>query len=167
MRSSSNNHSDTATRATEEQNEWYEPYAIRSKPTRSQLRRTQASRSKTTIFCSLGYHDAQHGNARDSTNDETQQPQHTRRFDTCMSCQNPNHTRWRGSCVQKTRSTGQQIGISIQAHQAVKLSSHVCEVCFLMFHCSVFSGIVCHCSVFRNCLHFRYVASQLGCGPIS
>ena len=34
---------------------------------------------------SLGYHDTQHGNTRDSTKDKTQRQQHTRRFDTCLT----------------------------------------------------------------------------------
>ena len=36
-----------------------------------------------SLFCSHAHHDTQHGNTRDSTNDKAQQPQHTRRFDTC------------------------------------------------------------------------------------
>ena len=83
MRSSSNTHGDTATRATEDQNEWYKPYAINSSPTISSSRRTQESLSKSKVFCSHDYHDTQHGSTRDSTDDRTQQPQHTRRFDTC------------------------------------------------------------------------------------
>ena len=56
--SSSNNHSDAA-RATEEQNGWYKPDAIRSKRTRSKLRRTQEAPSKSTVLRSLGYHGTQ------------------------------------------------------------------------------------------------------------
>ena len=56
-----------------------------SKPTKSKLRRTQGPPSKSTFLCSLGYHDTQHGNTRDSTNDKTQQQHHTRRFDTCLT----------------------------------------------------------------------------------
>ena len=83
MGSSISYHSDTATRATEEQNGWCKPYAIRSKPSKSKLRRTQESQSKSTVL--LGYHDTQHGNTHDSTNDKTRQQQHTRRFDTCLT----------------------------------------------------------------------------------
>ena len=102
--------------ATEEQNEWYKPYAIRSKPARFKLRRTQESPSKSTVLCSLGYIDTQHGNTRDSTNDKTQQPQHTR--DSTHVLPKPNRARWRGSCVQTTRSTGQQTGISMARSRA-------------------------------------------------
>ena len=72
-------------RATEVQNGWYKPYATRSKRTKLKLRRTQESPSKTTGLYSLGYHDTQRGNTRDSTNDKTQQQQHTRRSDACLT----------------------------------------------------------------------------------
>ena len=89
-RSSSNSHSDTATRAMEEQNLWYKPYANSLKPaTRSKMRRAQESPSMSTVLCSLGHHDTQHGNTRDPTNDKTQQPQPTRRFDTCLTKTKP------------------------------------------------------------------------------
>ena len=78
-------HGSTASRATEEQNGWYNTHVIRSKPTRSKLRRTQQPPSKSTALCSLGYTDTQHGNTRDFTDDKTQQPQHTRRFDRCLT----------------------------------------------------------------------------------
>ena len=47
-RSSSASHSDTAIRATEEQNEWYTTYATRPKPTESKLRGTQEAPSEPT-----------------------------------------------------------------------------------------------------------------------
>ena len=65
--SSSNNHSDTDTRATDEQNGWYKPYATKSKPTRSKSR-TMESLSKSVVLWSHGDHDTQHGNTLDSTN---------------------------------------------------------------------------------------------------
>ena len=74
-----------STRATEGQNGWCRRYVIRSKPTKSKSRRTQESPSKPTALYSLGYHDTQHGNTRDSTKDKTQRQQHTRRFDTCLT----------------------------------------------------------------------------------
>ena len=58
---------------------------IRSKPTKSKSRRTQESPSKPIAHYSLGYHDTQHGNTRDSTKDKTRRQQHTRRFDTCLT----------------------------------------------------------------------------------
>ena len=84
MRSSNSNHRDTATRATEGQNGWCRRYVIRSK-TKSKSRRTHESPSKPTALHSLGFHDTQHGNARDSTKDKTQRQQHTRRFNTCCT----------------------------------------------------------------------------------
>ena len=38
-----------------------------------------------TAPCSHGYHDAQHGNTRDSTSVKIQQQQHTRRSDTRLT----------------------------------------------------------------------------------
>ena len=60
-------------------------YATRSKRTKSKLRRTQESPSKTTALYSLGCHDTLHGNTRDSTSDKIQQQQRTRRSDTCLT----------------------------------------------------------------------------------
>ena len=77
-KSSNSKHSVTATRVTEV------PYAIKSKRTKSRLRRTQESPSKTTALYLLGYLGMQHGNTRDSTCDKTQQ-QHVRRSDTCLT----------------------------------------------------------------------------------
>ena len=62
-------HSDAATRGTEEQNGRYKRCAVRSKPTRLKWRRIQESPSKSTVL--LFYHHTQHGNTRDSTSDKT------------------------------------------------------------------------------------------------
>ena len=46
---------------------------------------TQESPSTSTVLCSLGYPDTQHGHTRDCTNDKTLQEQHRSRFDTCLT----------------------------------------------------------------------------------
>ena len=86
VKSSTSYHSDTA---TEEQKGWNKPYVIRVKAYRIQIEKNSGVPSKSTALCSLGYHDTQHGNTLDSTKDKTRQPQHTRRFDTCLN-PNPN-----------------------------------------------------------------------------
>ena len=85
VRSSSNNQSDTATRATEEQNAWYKTVHKQEKPCKIRIEKNARITIKSpTDLCSLGHTDTKHGKRRDSTNDKTQQPQHTRRFDTCQ-----------------------------------------------------------------------------------
>ena len=50
-----------------------------------QIEKNSGITIKAESLYSLGYHDTQHGNTRDSTKDTSLQQQHTRRFDTCLT----------------------------------------------------------------------------------
>ena len=89
MISSDSNHSDTATRATEEQNGWHKPHVIRSIPTKSKLRSTRNHRQcrqlpahLVTTTRSMAWQDTRFHKRQDSTTTAYEKVPH-------MSNQNP------------------------------------------------------------------------------